>query len=267
MICYRCGRELPDKSPYCKGCGTQLRRRRRIRSDSLGNILRNEITLGSRSVSTWKIMLALAGMCSLLVLGLYLVPPIIDSIDFSGIREPAVEDTTDEYDPGSTIAAVTGNIIRCTTPLPDLEITDEKAYADGSWQKNCVMYESVNLRFIRRPAAESWINTHIFQLFPDVMQVDQFAESLDVSGYTSNRIQFASEKASGCVIEAMCVSDGSFDYMFIMEMPYDMFQEYYIYAEEWFNHLILVDAQSGIESFNPAKVVSAETVEAITVNP
>ena len=263
MICYRCGRELPDKSPYCKGCGTQLRRHKKVRSASVLDTLKNNVIVGQHTIRTWQLIVILFLTCALLVAGLYVVPPVLERLEAAKpvVEEP--EESQEQYDPGDIIDYVSGDVIDCTVPMDDLTVSEECAYADGSWQRDCVVGERVSLRFIRRPIAESWVNTHIFQLYPDVLEVDQFAEAINVSGYTSARIQFASQNAPDCVIEALCVNDGSFDYLFIVEMPYDMFEENSIFVDDWFNNLILVDAQTGTESYNPAAMITVSAVDAI----
>lgn len=261
MICYRCGRELPDKSPYCKGCGTQLRRHKKVKSDSVFNVLNYTINVGERSIRSWQVLVILALVCSLLVAGLYFVPPVLNVLESRPSEK--VDEDENAFAPGQVIDFVTGTVIQCTVPMDTLEVKEEYAYANGSWQKECVVDERVNLRFVRRPASDNWVNTHIFQLYPDVHEVDQFAEEIDVSGYTSARIQFGSENAPDCVIEALCVSDGSFDYLFIVEMPYDMFEENSIFVDDWFNNLMLLDYQSGAESYNPAAMITVSAVDAI----
>jgi len=261
MICYRCGREQPEKSPYCKGCGAQLRRHKKVRSDSLLNVLKNSVTVGKRTYEAWQVLAGLGGACVLLIGLLFAVPPILNMIAPESVQEQISSEPENAYDPGQKISFVTGNIIDCTVPLGEHTVTGESAYVNGSWQKDCVVSERIVLRFIRRPIAESWVNTHIFQMYPDVLEVDQFTEAIDVSGYTAARIQFSSQSAPDCVIEALCVNDGSFDYMFITEMPYDMFEEYSMYLDEWFFSLALVDAQTGVESYNPAALNTVSSVD------
>jgi len=265
MICYRCGRELPDKSPYCKGCGTQLRRHKKIRSDKLGNVLKNEIPIGQRIYSTWQVLLALVVCCSLLVGGLYVVPFVAEKVKNAADSGTFVEPEEEDDISAQVIDHVTGTIIQCTVPFDDISLVEEIAYSDGSWHRESLADGRVSIICVRRPIAESWVNTHIFQLYPDVQSVDQFDESIDVSGYTSARIQFSSEMAPDCIIEALCVNDGSFDYLFIIEMPYDMFEENYIFVDDWYNNLILVDSLTGIESVNPATLNTVSSVDALVV--
>lgn len=265
MICFRCGREQPDKSPYCKACGAQLRRPKKVRRDSLLNVLTNETPVGGRTYKAWQLLVMLVAVCALLTAGAYVLPSVIDKLAPEKVEQPEVQTPENSYDPGVEIASVTGSIIECTVPLGEHTVTGEWAYADGSWQKDCAVNERIMLRFIRRPIADSWINTHIFQLYPDVLEVDQFTEAIDVSGYTAARIQFNSQNAPDCVIEALCVNDGSFDYLFITEMPYDMFEEYSIFLDEWFFSLALVDAQTGIESFNPAAMITNSSSDVLVL--
>ena len=250
MICYRCGREMPDKSTCCKGCGAQLRRQKKVRSAPLRDTLSAMVTVGSRTCRTWQLLLSLFLVCSLLVAGLYLAPPLLGSIDFDQ-QDQEVFDPAEEQDDG-ILDAVTGTIIQCSVPPADMTVTEEQALADGKWRKDCSIDQQTVLRFARMPASENWMNSHLFQFYPDVTDVDQYAESPDISGYRSDRIQFSSQEAPGCVIQAVCTSANGFDHLFIVEMPLIVYEENDIFIDEWVNHLLLVDAQSGEESVNPA---------------
>jgi len=263
MICYRCGREMPDKTPYCKGCGIQLRRRKKTKKAPVGKVLSGNVTIGERTCKAWHFLAGTAAVCVLLVAGLYLVPPLLEMID---LPEAGLEELLpDEGESEQLIDTVTGSIIQCSVPLPGLEVVEEKAYYNGSWQKDCIVNEQTAMRFLRRPAAENWLNTHIFDLYPDVTSVEQFTETIEVSGYPSSRIQFSSNEAPGCVIQTLCVSDGSFDYLYVVEMPLALFDENSIFVDEWFSHLILADAQTGVESFNPAALPEVSSVDVLEV--
>lgn len=254
MICYRCGREMPDKSTCCKGCGTQLRRQKKVRSAPLRDTLSAPVIMGSKTWKTWQLLLSLAVVCSLLVAGLYLVPPLLSGIDFD--RPEQVIDPETDHQEEEILDAVTGTIIQCSVPPADMAVTEEQALADGKWRKDCAVDQQTVLRFARMPASENWMNTHLFQFYPDVTDVDQYSDSPDVSGYPSDRIQFSSQEAPGCVIQAVCVSDSSFDHLFIVEMPLIVYEENDIFVDEWITHLQLVDAQSGEESLNPALMLN-----------
>lgn len=259
MICIKCGRELPDNAQYCKACGTQLVRRPRVKSAGIREVLDGEVKLGSKACKAWQLLAGLGAVCSLLIAGMLLFNPILDVLDFD---TPAIV-RPDNYNPendAELIDSVSGVIIQCSVAMPELESCTEKAYSDGSWQKDCLTTNNINMRFIRRPAEENWLNTHIYHFYPDVTNVEQFSEAITVSGYTSTRIQFTSDNAPDNVIQAVCVSDGSFDYLFIAELPLVMYDEYSIFADEWFRRLELVDSQTGIESLNPALNVSQSDV-------
>ena len=263
MICYRCGREVPDKSKSCRGCGTQLRRPKKVRTAPLGDVLAENVSLGRRTCAAWQLLACLAAVCVLLVGGLYLVPPLLDKVELPHIE---FEDPHHEEDLSKQlIDRVTGTVIQCSVPIPDLTVEEECAYYDGTWQKDCVMPDQTRMRFARFAASDNWINTHIFSLYPDVTAVDQFTEEIIISGYNADRIQFGSDQAPGCDIQALCVSDGSFDYMFILETPVLIMEENEIFIDEWFGHLILADAQTGIESYNPAAMPEVSSVDATVV--
>lgn len=260
MICYRCGRETPDKSTSCKGCGTQLRRPKKARMASVGDVLSENVSLGRRSCKAWHLLVSLAAVCAVLVGGLYVLPPLLDNVQLPHIE---LEDLHHEEDLSKQlIDSVTGTVIQCSVPIPDLTVEAENAYYDGSWQKDCVMPDQTRMRFVRLATSDNWINTHIFSLYPDVTAVDQFTEEIVISGYSASRIQFSSDQAPGCDIQALCVSDGSFDYMFIMETPILVLEDNSIFIEEWFGHLILADAQTGVESFNPAAMPVVSSIDA-----
>ncbi len=261
MICYRCGREMPDKSTCCKGCGTQLRRPKKVRRAPLKETLTAPVAIGEKVFSTWSLLLSLVVVCSLLVAGLYLVPPLLGSIDFSEPEQ--VFDPGAEHEEEEVLDSVTGTIIQCSVPPADMIITEESALADGKWRKDCSASQQTVLRFARLPASENWMNTHLFQFYPDVTDVQQYSEANDISGYSADRIQFSSQEAPGCVIQAVCVSDSSFDHLFIVEMPLIVFEESDIFIDEWINHLMLVDAQSGEESINPASLLNPSHSDAL----
>lgn len=265
MVCIKCGRELPDKSEYCKGCGTQLVRRPKVRSAAPAQVLDSDVPVGRSTFKAWQLLAALGAVCTLLIVGLVVIAPLVENIDLDFDR-PVVEAPAIEPEKGvEPVDSVSGVIIKCDVTMPELASSSEKAYSDGSWQLDCLTANTgINMRFIRMPAEENWLNTHIYHLYPDVTNVEQFSEEITVSGYTSSRIQFTSDIAPENVIQAVCVTDGSFDYLFITEIPAVMFDEYSIYADEWFHRLILVDSQSGAESFNPALNVSgSDNVTAI----
>ena len=254
MICYRCGREMPDKSTCCKGCGTQLRRPGKVRSAPLSQTLSAPVTIGKRTCKTWQAILSLVVVCSLLVAGLYLIPRLSENIGSS--------DPEPDYNPGISheeeeiLDSVTGTIISCTAPPAEMTVTEEKALSDGKWRRDCSADQQTVLRFARMPASENWMNSHLYQFYPDVTDVDQYDTSPDVSGYSSVRIQFSSQEAPGCLIQAVCVSDNSFDHLFIVEMPLIVYEENDFFVDEWINHLKLIDAQSGEESLNPALLLN-----------
>ncbi|MBE6759161.1 MAG: hypothetical protein E7554_03620 [Ruminococcaceae bacterium] len=254
MICYRCGREMPDKSPCCKGCGTQLRRPGKVRSAPLSQTLNTPVTIGKRTRKTWQVLLMLVIACALLIVALNVFSCLSCSFGSS--------DPEPEYTPGisheeeEVLDAVTGTIISCTAPPADMTVTEEKALADGKWRMDCSTDHQTVLRFARMPASENWMNSHLYQFYPDVTDVDQYDTSPDVSGYSSVRIQFSSQEAPGCIIQAVCVSDNSFDHLFIVEMPLIVYEENDIFVDEWISHLKLIDAQSGEESLNPALLLN-----------
>ncbi len=259
MICFKCGRELPDSAEFCKGCGTQLVRRPKVKSTGISEVLNGEIKVGSLICKAWHLLAALGAACAILIIGMVVLNPVFDLFD--GNLPSIVRPGKDKQDNESElIDSVSGVIIQCSVAMPELESCSEKAYADGSWQKDCLTTNQINMRFIRRPAAEDWLNSHIFHFYPDVTKVEQFSETITISGYTSNRIQFTSGNAPDSVIQAVCVSDSSFDYLFIAELPLVMYDEYSIYADEWFRRLVLVDSITGVESFNPALNVSQSDV-------
>jgi len=259
MICFKCGRELPDSAEFCKGCGTQLARRPKIKSAAIGEVLNGDVKLGSLICKAWHLLAALGAACAILIISMVAINPVLDMFD-SGLPSIVRPNKDEPENESGLIDSVSGVIIQCSVAMPELESCSEKAYADGSWQKDCLTTNQINMRFIRRPTAESWLNSHIFHFYPDVTTVEKFSETITVSGYSSNRIQFTSDNAPDSVIQAVCVSDNSFDYLFIVELPLVMYDEYSIYADEWFRRLVLVDSLTGIESFNPALNASQSDV-------
>jgi|GEM_PF-6072220 len=255
MICYKCGREQPDNAEFCKGCGTQLVRRPRVKSAGIADTLAGEVKIKDKTYKVWQVLVSLAAVCALLIIGVVLVKPVLNLFDNDAPVIVQPEKDTHKSD-AKPIDAVSGVVIHCSVAMPELQSDSETAYDDGTWERTCVTTNNITMRFIRRSAEENWLNTHIFHYYPDVTNVEQFSESITVSGYSSPRIQFSSNAAPDCVIQAVCVSDGSFDHLFIVELPLVMFEEYTIYADEWFRRLELIDSVTGIESFNPALAAS-----------
>lgn len=266
MICYRCGRELPDNSAVCKGCGTQLRRRKKVRSAGIGTVLGGTVKVGRRTVKTPVLLICLVLVIGMLIACIYAIPPLIGFFDEVVEDHLRPDDVTDS-DSAALIESVSGTVIRCDLDdtSADYVISGESAYDDGRWEQDITVDGLIKLRLLRFKHAESWVNTHIFKLYPDVSEVEQFGEDErpQVSGYSSSRIQINSTTyAAGCVVEALCVSVGDFDYLFICEIPTDSFNEYAIMIDKWFASLSLVDSDTGAEQLNPAAVSDANVVTA-----
>ncbi|MBQ9994658.1 MAG: hypothetical protein IJP17_08110, partial [Clostridia bacterium] len=153
---------------------------------------------------------------------------------------------------------VSGVIVEIDGVFSSQTPIEEHAYDDGTWQYVELVDERITIRYNRFLPSDSWVAEHIFKLYPDVLEVEEFSDKAVVSGYSSPRIQISSTaSAEGCVVEVMLIKTAEYDYVTAIEVPTDIFYDYEFQIDEWYRAQRLVDVQTGLEVINPDAQVSA----------
>ncbi len=254
MVCSKCGRRLRNDALYCKGCGTQ-QIHVHVKADSASDICGMPVNSNAKAMKTGKALL-LSLLFVALSLGVYFLYPIVSekfTPEDSGYQGIFAEDQS-----AKKIDRVEGDILTLTANISDCVVTGEEAYDNGSWQKDFLVNGSIVVKTLRRPTNDAWINTHIFEIYPDVATVSQVGEAS--SSDVAVRIRFTSEKAPGCTIDAVCIPSGAYDHLFIVEMPDEYTEEYEAWLNEWVDSLEIVDvaeAAGAAYEANPADSASA----------
>lgn len=250
MYCNVCGRKLPAGAEICKSCGTPVKRKKVVR-EGIRSTLGGYARIGERQIKVWALCVLLAGAVTLLAVSSAYIPKL-----YNRITEKA-----DELIPENQVTVhvteipkVSGTIIIIPDEqLPSKIITSERAFSDDSWERDLLVDNKIKIRLLRRPTVgDEWVNKHIFALYPDVLEAESFPECDTVSGYSANRIQISStESAPGCVVEAVRTTDGTYDHIYVLEIPTDLFEEYEEQTNIWAETAILVDADTLEEQPKP----------------
>ncbi len=243
MICYMCGRQLDDNAVVCKGCGAQ-QKHAVVRRARLSEAMNRELTIGKSQLKGWHVCLCVFMSVAVLVTFLAVYPSVSGFVkDFiSSQKEPELSPAVDAS--VSEIDSVSGEILVLSSKISDCVVVAEHAYDDNSWEKEFLVNGSIGIKTMRYNTSEDWINTHIFALYDDVKNVSAVSPAPSMSDCSSVRIRFTDTKyAENCTVEAVLVKSASFDHIFIVEMPNELFEEYEAWINEWIASLQLVDAQ------------------------
>ncbi len=252
MYCVVCGRRLSKDAERCHCCGTPVDAHPKVERAGLMSVLSEYTSVGQRRMRVWTLCFLLTGAITLLAISSVFIPKVFAKIENKA--EELVPEKQVHAAPVTEIPRVSGTIIVIPDDqLPEKIVTSEKAFSDESWERDLLLEDTVKLRLLRyKTDGDKWVNTHIFALYPDVIEAENFPECDTVSGWPANRIQISSTAAApGCVVEAVRTTDGVYDHIYVLEIPTERFEEYEADTALWAETAILVDADTLAERPKP----------------
>ena len=259
MYCTKCGRMLSGEYEVCRSCGTPTEKYEEVAPSSFWKTLGGYAKLGKRQCRVWLLCLCLAAAVTLLAVASAYIPGVAKKI--TSTADELIPEKEVVVNARTPIGQVTGTIV--TIPesrLGSFTVTSENAYSDDSWERDLLVDGTVKIRLLRfKTVGDEWVNYHIFSLYPDVIEAENFPECDPVSGWAANRIMIAaSEATGGCVVEAVRTTDDVYDYLYILEIPEESFADYEETTNQWSEAVMLVDSASGQEMLNPHPVSGSD---------
>ena len=242
----------------CRACGTPVDKNAKIAPSSFWKTLGGYAKLGNRQCHVWLLCLCLAAAIALLTIVSSYIPGLVNKITSTADELIPEQEVVVQRTP---IGRVTGTII--TIPesrLGSFTVTSENAYSDESWERDLLVDGTVKIKLLRfKTVGDEWVNYHIFSLYPDVIEAENFPECDPVSGWAANRIMIAaSEATGGCVVEAVRTTDEVYDYLYVIEIPEESFEEYEETTNQWSEAVMLIDPESQQEVLNPHPVSGSD---------
>lgn len=247
MVCTKCGRTISEDAVVCKGCGAQQYHLNPPKREKIENLMPLAVKVGSRDITIRQICLSLLCVVALLIVSAAVIPKAASAVSNAMKNEHHTGIIKDDQPSDELLDAVTGEIIVLDSQIADCVVASEKAYADGTWEKEFLVNGSIKVKTLRKESSEDWINSHIFPLYPDVAQVVPIDNVPSFTDCVSTRIRISETTyAENCIVEAVVVKTAAFDHLFIVEMPTELFEnkEYQVWLDEWVESLKIVDAES-----------------------